>query len=398
MKRYQNSSAFYCWLLALSLIGLISVAFGCSVGHSECREGQSEIYRDETSSGILHHCCDTGSKSATIEEKTAESCSASHCVPVSASNGDLCADSIGTRTLISSGKSIKFVEAVRDDCELHNKRTGVEALCCPDNSTELMLTTLLGAEQHEFPHFARLEVRNGRKINICGGTVYNERYIITASHCVVDEPNYKPLDKSKMTIFLDILIEGKNTKNKYGIERVIVNPNASLLDRKTKRSLNNDIALLKLDRNIQFSDTIQALKLAPKGFKPLDYGDTAIIVGFGDTDTLTTSKKLQKADGYIRENRESLKIKRYRSHKNDTRQLMFIGGYMDGIPSPSGSGGDSGGPAVCRDKDGKAVLCGLTSFGSNMKKECEENMDEEHCFPTAYVKLGKFVKKCPPQS
>lgn len=393
MKRYQTSSELCCWLLALSLIGLISIVVGkpdCSVGHHKCREGQSEIYRDTTSTDTLYHCCKTGSKEAIRKDKDAESCSASDCVSISNSNVDLCA-STGTRTVSSTGHSFSFEEAVRDDCKLSNGQSGVEALCCPQNSTDLMLTTLIGAEPHEFPHFARLEVDGGGGLtSICGGTVYNERYIITASHCVVDKEKFGPKDNKKMTIFLDILIEGKKTDNKYGVQEVTIHPNASLTDPDTTRALNNDIALLKLNKDIKFSDRIQALPLAPVGFQPSDFGDTAIIVGFGDTDTLTTSKKLQKADGYIRDTKKSLKIKRYRKHKNDADQLLFIGGYQDGIASPSGSGGDSGGPAVCRDKDGNAVLCGLTSFGPNMKEECEQYKDEEHCFPTSYVKVDHY--------
>lgn len=51
--------------------------------------------------------------------------------------------------------------------------------------------------------------------------------------------------------------------------------------------------------------------------------------------------------------------------------------------------GDSGGPAICRGRDGRAVLCGVSSFGVE-GETCLKHHDEYHCRPSAYVEVSFF--------
>lgn len=51
--------------------------------------------------------------------------------------------------------------------------------------------------------------------------------------------------------------------------------------------------------------------------------------------------------------------------------------------------GDSGGPAICRDAKGNAILCGITSFTPPIA-ECKEKLDQQSCFPSAYIDVQHF--------
>lgn len=57
--------------------------------------------------------------------------------------------------------------------------------------------------------------------------------------------------------------------------------------------------------------------------------------------------------------------------------------------SPNSGQGDSGGPSICRDDTGKAVLCGIVSFGGD-DKNCTDFQTETTCVPNGHMALSHF--------
>lgn len=205
----------------------------------------------------------------------ADVCQETACAPKEAlGQMDLCSVGLRYRLLID-GKEIKFVDSgVSDECMGPNGeagKVGVQVLCCPQNSTDILLTTLYGTEKSEFPHFVRMGEGG------CGGTVYNKRYVITASHCVTDEttnqvigPSHPEWDSCCGTVRINIDIDKAYTENTYKVEEIIVHPESSRLQPLDEYGrLYNDIALLKLDRDIEFNEKVKALRIPDKGFDPL---------------------------------------------------------------------------------------------------------------------------------
>jgi hypothetical protein len=45
--------------------------------------------------------------------------------------------------------------------------------------------------------------------------------------------------------------------------------------------------------------------------------------------------------------------------------------------------------AICRDQNGKAVLCGVTSFGGD-DKDCRDNQNADNCPPSIYASVPYF--------
>lgn len=229
----------------------------------DCPEGANEIYIEDGK----RYCC----KAGTVGEKRAivdaDDCRTTGCNQLG-TKGYYCG-TYKNRTV--NGREFGWEPAVEDECTTSSKEEGYTGVCCPKGGTQILLTTLAGAEIHQFPHFAR--VMNMKKGELCGGTIYNERYIITASHCVVEKSKFKARSASDFTVTVDILTNrfGKTiSKDKtYDVEEIIVHPDSYLLENpRSSKAKHDDIALVKVGRDIEFGDNVKAIPIAPSDFDP----------------------------------------------------------------------------------------------------------------------------------
>jgi len=171
-----------------------------------------------------------------------------------------------TRTIRTKGVH-PFDEILREKCTTKDGKAGYTSLCCPEESLEGKLASVFGAEPNEFPHMAKLYLPGH-----CGGTIYNKRFIITAAHCIVDKETYllKSVDKMKAIIGSN---SGDNDDSLYvyNVTRAIPHKNYTKLypNSETMKGYTlNDIALLELDRDIDFGPNVKALRIAEPGFEP----------------------------------------------------------------------------------------------------------------------------------
>ena len=184
---------------------------------------------------------------------------------------------------------------------------------------------------------------------MCGGSLINDRFILTAAHCL----NSKPLP-AKMVITLGSLTtEDRFSRTNLKVESVHVHPQYN------KVGEVNDIALIKLKKPVIFNETIRPICL------PSFTGqDNLFVVGWGLSsngfDPATGEVQLQEVNVLSEVEVSEVDIHTCKAQYTNVDILKDIcaGGRSGGTCL-----GDSGGPLSTR-KEGHVYQVGVTSFGA----------------------------------
>jgi len=208
----------------------------------------------------------------------------------------------------------------------------------------------------QFPWLALLELQHKTtsQPNFCGATLITIRHLITAGHCV------ESYDVSSARL------GAHDRQIRSAHEQVFLVKNVHLHEDYAPRGElpEQDLAILELDRDVQFSDWIYPI--CTPGFDDYYANNTAEVVGWG----LTNASKSSESDVPKRAD-----IKIIESNYRCTRKLgsdihMDFGSWFCG-ESVTGNScmGDSGGPLICRNAEEKFTICGVVSGGIGCKEE-----------------------------
>lgn len=210
--------------------------------------------------------------------------------------------------------------------------------------------------------------------------------MITAAHCLLNS-DQRVARPENVKVFVGLNHMGnKNTVPKghiYTGTRVVVHQGYRYLV-----PIKNDIALIQVDREIQYSKYVKPLRVAQKGFKPKGM---AWLAGYGTTDAGVSTGALLagKATVYSVDDENCRTVVQRWGLLN---QNFCIGGGSE----VTASSGDSGSPAFCEDKKGRPVHCGITSFIYDIEcktrgRRCTDAGVVIHP-PAAYLEVSKFSK------
>ncbi|CAH0600780.1 unnamed protein product [Chrysodeixis includens] len=118
-----------------------------------------------------------------------------------------------------------------------------------DNAVMFSEARIVGgvdAPEGRIPYQASL--RSWYNSHFCGGSVINNRWILTAAHCTAGQSKYG------MSVVLGT-INRLSGGVKYSVDRIIIHKKYD------SSSIKNDISLIKVDKEIQFNDLVQPIQL-----------------------------------------------------------------------------------------------------------------------------------------
>lgn len=193
----------------------------------------------------------------------------------------------------------------------------------------------------------------------CSGTYLGDGWILTAGHCA-----YEVL---KITAFIGVSVITQNMSDiSYTASKIIIHPDFNTT------TLENDVALLKLDENPIIPSVI-----LNNGTESIDTpGNKCRILGYG-----ITSDYNKEGLGVLREGNVTIKDPKYFNEVDglDTNTIVIASGdFVDESGYVEDTcGGDSGSPLLC----GKNILSGVTSWGIG----CGNPM-----YPGVYTRISHY--------
>ncbi|KAF6723556.1 Suppressor of tumorigenicity 14-like protein [Oryzias melastigma] len=206
------------------------------------------------------------------------------------------------------------------------------------------------AREGEWPWQVSLHVKG--EGHVCGASVLNNRWLLTAAHCVQDGQFNRYSQAHLWEALLGLHSQGQTQEwtVRRGVRRIIPHKDFS------STTYDNDIALMELDADVTLNQYIWPICL-PSPAHDFPAGQEAWITGWGAThDGGSRTTFLQKAAVRI------VNATVCSSLMEDvvTDRMLCAGVLKGGVDACQG---DSGGPLTVKGSSGRAFLAGVVSWG-----------------------------------
>ncbi|XP_075840659.1 coagulation factor XI isoform X1 [Microtus pennsylvanicus] len=243
-------------------------------------------------------------------------------------------------------------------------------LCKMDNvCTTKIKSRIVGgsASVHgEWPWQVALHITSPAQRHLCGGSIIGNQWILTAAHC------FSGAEASKhLRVYGDIVHQSEINEDTafFRVQEIIIH------DQYKAAESGYDIALLKLESSMNYTDSQRPICLPPKGDENILYTE-CWVTGWGYARLRgEVQNTLQKVKIPLVSNEECQT--RYRNHKITSK--MICAGYKEGGKDACKE--DSGGPLSCK-HNGVWHLVGITSWGEG----CGQRER-----PGVYTNVAKYV-------
>ncbi|KAM3967114.1 trypsin-1 [Aphomia sociella] len=235
---------------------------------------------------------------------------------------------------------------------------------CGERNEEPRVVGGIGSTVNAFPWLARLIYH---KSFGCGASLINDRYVISAAHCM----------KGFMWFMFRVTFGEHNRcdrtpqpESRFVLKVVAHNFSLS--------TLMNDIALVQLNKPISYSHAVRPVCLPTNPAK--DYVNTvATVAGWGATgETGNWSCTVLQAELPVLSN-EACQSTNYNSSK--IKDVMMCAGYP-ATAHKDACTGDSGGPLVAENEEHAYELIGVVSWGYGCARKG---------YPGVYTRVTKYL-------
>ncbi|KAJ8668056.1 hypothetical protein QAD02_009719 [Eretmocerus hayati] len=220
------------------------------------------------------------------------------------------------------------------------------------------------ATKGEFPFIVSLQNPNS---HICGGSIINEYWILTAAHCL----NYRDPDDMRVKV-------GKLELKKVEDSEQEILPAAFFIHEKYSEDNSFDIGLIKLQKPIVFNDLVQPIELPTA---EIDVETPVTLTGWGliEPSGIETVNILQKAELPIITIEECKEVLDKLGKYFPLQSYHLCTGNISGV---SGASGDSGSPLV-KKADNHSQIVGIAVWAIYPYGVSRA--------PTGYMKVSSFI-------
>ncbi|KAK9504295.1 hypothetical protein O3M35_010661 [Rhynocoris fuscipes] len=201
-----------------------------------------------------------------------------------------------------------------------------------------------------FPWQAYIRVGSSR----CGGSLVNRQHVVTAGHCVA-RANPRQVQVTLGDYVINSAVEPLPAYT-YGVRQISVHPYFKF----TPQADRFDVAVLRLDRPVQYMPHIAPICLPTKGEDFLGQFGWAAGWGALQPGSRLRPKTLQAVDVPVIDNRLCERWHRSNGINVVIYDEMMCAGYRGG--SKDSCQGDSGGPLML-ERNGRWYLIGIVSAG-----------------------------------
>lgn len=204
------------------------------------------------------------------------------------------------------------------------------------------------AQEHEFPWQASVR-RKSTDSHFCGGSIINQRWIVTAAHCMQGE-----------TPGVVSVVIGDHTRNAANSARLSLNVQSiHVHENYNSRTLVNDIALIEVTADIAFSADVQPV-CSPDRVDDYHYRKS-VCSGWGTINSggVCCPQTLRYVSLNVTTNAFC-----DAAYPRDTISAdMICASDNIGGTDRDSCQGDSGGPLVVKEAGGSFTLVGIVSWG-----------------------------------